>query len=425
MSLQPWMCLPFVLVLLSIAILHSFFPSFWKRYGAWTLSFLALPTVFLTIYLSSKLALRGFVDYVNFILVLGTLYKIGGGLYVSGTPKANPITNMGFMLGGALVANLIGTLGASMLFIRPLIRSNRGRKNSTHVFVFFIFIVSNCGGLLTPLGNPPLFYGFLAGIDFWWMLKLFPVWLFAITLLISIFVALDSYLFLKDPDFKGPLISEVKEPFKILGKWNIVLVGATVLALLAPELLPAHWGWWKMAVRVALLVGIIQLSTKLTPQQIHSSNNFSWEPFKEVALLFAAIFATMPITLEYLQQRAPFLEIDKTAWGFYMLTGALSSTFNNAPTFAAMLSVASGLEKNYPIIELVNNRSLDEIILMAICSASVFFGALTYIGNGPNFLIKAICGSEGIKMPTFLGYMLWSIFILLPVILVTGVLFFI
>lgn len=425
MTLQPWMCAPFVLVLLSIAILHSFFPFFWKKYGLWILSILSLPTIFLTFYLNPGWVVHGFVDYVNFICLLGTLYKIGGGLYISGTPKANPITNVVFMVSGALIANLIGTLGASMLLLRPLIRSNRGRKHETHVFVFFIFIVSNCGGLLTPLGDPPLFYGYLTGVPFWWTLKLFPIWLFAITALCGIFVSLDSYLFLQDPDFRGPHKNEIREPFKILGKWNLLLALCTIFALVVPESLPAEWGYWKLAIRIFLLLGIIQLSEKLTPQQITTSNNFSWEPFKEVAILFAGIFSTMVVTIEFLQQAAPQMQFAKTPWMFFWVTGILSSTLDNAPAYAAMLSIGTALEKTFPVINLFNGRSVDEIILMSISVASVFFGALTYIGNGPNFLVKSICVSENIKMPSFFGFVGWGILFLLPVLFLTALLFFV
>ena len=203
LELQPWFCVPFLAVLFSIAIFPTFWPRFWHKFHFYILMALGIPPFLLALLMKPAWAFDGFIEYANFICLLGALYKVGGGLYVSGAPKANPITNLAYMFFGAVLANIIGTLGSSMLFIRPLIRSNRGRKHEAHVIVFFIFIVSNCGGLLTPLGDPPLLLGFLDGVPFWWTLRLFPVWLFALTALMGIFAALDSYFFLNDPDFRG------------------------------------------------------------------------------------------------------------------------------------------------------------------------------------------------------------------------------
>ncbi len=424
MILYPWFCLPFLAVLLSVAILPTLAPRFWKKFHFLILSMFAIPSLLLTFSYNPHWVLHTLVDYINFILLLGTLYKIGGGLYVTGTPKANPLTNIGYMLVGALLANFIGTLGASMLLIRPLLRSNRGRKNEKHVVLFFIFIVCNCAGMLTPLGDPPLLYGYLAGVPFWWAFKLFPVWMFIITALIAIFAAVDAFFFLNDPDFRGPLKSEIKEPFKILGRWNLVLALLTIAAMVVPQMLHLPNNTWRLALRMFMLIGILEMSNVLTPKQIVSLNNFSWEPFREVMNVFAAIFATMTLTTKYLESIAPHIEKQLNPWVFYWLTGGLSAFLDNAPTYASMLSLATALPESFPIVRLASGATINEMYLMAISVASVCFGALTYIGNAPNLLIKSVAESEGFETPSFIGYFIRAFLFLVPVFLVAGLLFF-
>jgi Na+/H+ antiporter NhaD/arsenite permease-like protein len=329
------------------------------------------------------------------------------------------------MLLGLFLANLIGTLGASMLLIRPLLRSNRGRKHEKHIVIFFIFIVSNCAGMLTPLGDPPLLYGYLVGVPFLWPLKLFPIWFFINSLLIAIFAALDSYFFIRDPDFRGPLKHEAKEPFRILGRWNLVLAVACALVLLLPQWLSLPGEFWSVALRSAGLVVIIYLSDRLTPKQIITLNKFSWEPFKEVMAIFAAIFSTIILTSKYLESVAPNWAHTLKPWSIFWITGIFSSILDNAPTYASMLSVVSSLPESISCVNLNNGKCVEEIYLMAISASSVAFGAATYIGNAPNLLIKALANSEGHRAPTFFGYILWVLAFLLPALFLTGLLFFI
>jgi len=422
MRLPLWSVLPFVGVVLCVAILPGLTPRFWKKYKELLLATLGMPILSLSAAINYHWVVTAFTDYVTFICLLGALYTIGGGLYVHGTPKANPVTNLGFMVLGAIAASLIGTLGASMLLIRPLLRSNRGRKHEAHIVIFFIFIVSNAGGLLTPLGDPPLLLGYLLGVPFWWTLKLFAIWFFVITSLLGIFAALDSYFYLNDPDFRGPVKQDIKANFRIVGRWNLALVMLVIISLLAPRYLP-DYDLWQAAARTSGLVLVMYLSRRVTPKQVEVLNNFSWEPFKEVAVIFAGIFATMIPAINYLEHNASQLGIN-SPWSFFWFSGALSGVLDNAPSYAAFFALAQGLGKDFSMLTLSTGQTISEPLLIALSCGSVFFGAMTYIGNGPNLLVKAVAEEEAVKMPTFFGYLLWSVSFLLPVLLLTAILFF-
>lgn len=423
MKLPLWSIAPFVLVVFSVGILPGLTPRFWKRYSWLLLATFSLPILSLCAAINMNLVVRGFIDYVSFICLLGALFAIGGGLMVQGAPKANPVTNLSYMALGCVLANLIGTLGASMLLIRPLLRSNRGRRHEKHVVIFFIFIVSNAAGLLTPLGDPPLFLGFLLGVPFWWTLKLFPVWFFVVTSLLGIFVALDSYFYLNDPDFRGPLKSETKEPFRITGRWNFALIPLVIAGLILPVSIPATFEVWRAAARVFVLLLVITISQRITPKVIHSANNFSWEPFKEVATIFAAIFITMIPAIDYLESNALSLGID-SPWAFFWYPGFLSGILNNSPVYASFFAMAQGLGKDFVMLPLDDGRQISQALLIALSCGSVFFGAFTYLGNGPNLLVKGVAEEEAVKMPGFFGYLLWSTVFLLPVLFITAGVFF-
>jgi Na+/H+ antiporter NhaD/arsenite permease-like protein len=415
--------LPFVGVLLSVAILPGLTPRFWKKYRALLLTTLSIPVLALSAAINLEWIFQAFTDYVSFICLLGALYSVGGSLYVQGAPKANPLTNVGFMVLGAILGGLIGTLGASMLLIRPLVRSNRGRKHEAHVIIFFIFIVSNVGGLLTPLGDPPIFLGYLAGVPFWWTLKLFPMWLFAITLLSAIFLSIDVYFYLNDPDFRGPLKQDIKLPFKIVGRRNLILIPIIIMGLILPKTYLPLLPFWQVAIRVFCLVFVIFVGHRITPKQVMVMNNFSWEPFKEVAIIFAGIFVTMIPAIKYLELNAVSVGLS-SPWAFYWLSGILSGVLDNAPTFAAFFAIAQGLGKDFATVTLENGGAISFSLLSAISCASVFFGAFTYIGNGPNLLVKNVAEDERVHMPSFLTYILWSTGFLLPVLFLVGVIFF-
>ena len=382
-----------------------------------------MPILSMSLALNYHWVLSSFVDYVSFICLLGALYTLGVGLYVQGTPKANPVTNLGYLAFGAILANLIGTLGASMLLIRPLLRSNRGRKHEAHVIVFFIFIVSNVGGMLTPLGNTPLLFGYLMGVPFWWTLKLFSVWFFVVISLLGIFTALDSYFYLNDPDFRGPMKQEIKINFSILGRWNFILIPVVIAALILPYRILHDYQMWQVAMRVGMLLLVIWVSRRITPHQVNLLNNFSWEPFNEVAVVFAGIFATLIPAIRYLEAHSAFLGIS-SSWSFYWLSGIVSSVLDNAPSYASFFALAQGLGKDFSMLNLENGRSISEPFLTALSCGTVLFGAATYIGNGPNLLVKAVAEEEKIKMPGFFTYILWSICFLVPVLFLTAVLFF-
>jgi Na+/H+ antiporter NhaD/arsenite permease-like protein len=423
MKLPVWSLVPFVGVLLSVALLPGLTPRFWRKYRTLVLTIFGVPVIALCAAIDYNWLVLAFTDYVSFICLLGALFSIGGSLYVHGMPKANPLTNVGFMVLGAILAGFIGTLGSSMLLIRPLIRSNRGRKHEAHVIIFFIFIVSNAGGLLTPLGDPPLFIGYLAGVPFWWTMKLFPIWLFVLAALGAIFLAIDVHFYLNDPDFRGPLKQDIKAKFNIIGRRNLLLIPVLIGGLLLPKILLADYAFWQVALRVMLLVLIIFIGHRITPHQVTQMNNFSWKPFKEVAIIFAGIFLTMVPAVKYLEAHASEIGMS-TPWAFFWVSGILSGVLDNAPTYAGFFAIAQGLGKDFSTINLENGRTISESLLVAISCGSVLFGALTYIGNGPNLLVKGVAEDERIRMPTFFSYMLWSIGFLLPVLFIAGILFF-
>ncbi|MDZ4678439.1 MAG: sodium:proton antiporter [Oligoflexia bacterium] len=424
LDLPIWSIAPFLAIVLSVAILPVLAPRFWHRYHHLLLAMFAIPVIALCAAVNYHWVVHSFVDYVIFICLLGALYSIGGSLLVVGTPKANPVTNLAYMAFGAIIANFIGTLGASMLLIRPLLRSNRGRKHEVHVIVFFIFIVSNVGGLLTPLGDPPLLLGYIMGVPFWWTLKLFPVWFFVVTSLLGIFAALDSYYYLHDPDFRGPMKQElVKETIQITGRWNLALIPVVMAALILPQAIPHEYEMWRHALRATILIGVVYVSGLITPKIVRTLNNFSWEPFKEVAMVFAAIFATMIPAIKYLELHATQLGV-QSAWSFYWLSGIFSGILDNAPTYASFFALAQGLGKDVVSLTLENGTNISETLLTAISCGAVFFGGLTYIGNAPNLLIKAVAEDEKVKMPSFFGFLIWSFAFLVPVLFMTAVLFF-
>jgi Na+/H+ antiporter NhaD/arsenite permease-like protein len=423
MKLPLWSIVPFVLVVLSVALLPGLTPRFWKKYNWLLLATYALPILSLSAAININWVIGAFVDYVSFICLLGALFVIGGGLHVNGSPKANPVTNLSYMALGCVLANIIGTLGASMLLIRPLLRSNRGRKHQAHVVIFFIFIVSNAAGLLTPLGDPPLFLGFLMGVPFSWTLKLFPIWFFVLTSLLGLFVALDASFYVNDPDFRGPLNAETKESFRITGRWNFALIPLVIAGLILPVSIPADLALWRVALRVFILLTAIYLSLRITPKVVHTANNFSWDPFRDVAVIFAAIFITMAPAIYYLEVNAPNVGID-SAWAFFWYPGMLSGIFNNAPVYASFFAMAQGLGKDFIMLNLDGGKQISEPLLMALSCGCVFFGALTYLGNGPNYLVKAVAEEEAVKMPSFFGFLLWSLVFLVPVLFITATVFF-
>ncbi|MCJ8346566.1 sodium:proton antiporter, partial [bacterium] len=322
---------------------------------------------------------------------------------------------------GASIASIVGTTGASMLLIRPLIRANVTRKHVVHIFIFFIFMVSNIGGLLTPLGDPPLFLGFLKGVPFEWTLQLWRPWLFVNVILAIIFFVWDSVVYKKEEYIEEDKVTD-KEPFKLEGLLNFVWLGGVVLsvAFLTPDFL-GKLGVHPMGREVVMFV-LIGLSLVLTSKELREYNEFNYHPIIEVAVLFVGIFVTMIPAINTLQLMGPTLGVSSPAQ-FFWFTGILSSFLDNAPTYVVFFELAGTLGLDPAVYGPIVVNNVPHSILAAISMGAVFMGANSYIGNGPNFMVKAIAEQSGIKMPSFFGYMAYSVGILIPVFLLVHYIF--
>jgi Na+/H+ antiporter NhaD/arsenite permease-like protein len=362
-------------------------------------------------------------EYFAFIVLLGALFVISGGILVEGDIRATPLVNTGFLALGALLASLMGTTGASMLLIRPLLRTNSERKYTLHTPIFFIFIVSNAGGLLTPLGDPPLFLGYLRGVPFEWTFTLWQEWLFVVGILLAIYLLLDTRAYTKET--LGSLAKDIRQvvPLRVNGLINLVWLAGVILAVafLNEKYIgdAAHY-----FVREGVMLAMAALSWFLTPRLFRERQNFNFAPIIEVAVLFIGIFITMIPALMLLEQKGADLGLVHP-WQFFWGTGILSSFLDNAPTYLTFFSLAQAssndLHALYPMVRMIEHIPQNE--LAAISLGAVLMGAMTYIGNGPNFMVKAIVESNGIKMPTFFGYMRWSIIFLLPIFIVVTFIF--
>jgi len=417
---------PFVLMLLAIAI----FPLFWNHWWEKNKNKLIVAVV-LSIPIIIYLFVSGFgnnlyhtivFEYIPFIILLGALFTITGGIYLSGDIEAKPIVNTTFLGIGAVLASLMGTTGAAMLLIRPVIQTNKERVYKVHTILFFIGIVANCGGLLTPLGDPPLFMMYLRGAPFTWFFHLFPEWLLANVLLLIIYFFVDSYFHKKEPAIALERDHTNIKPIKLEGKLNFVWIAGVVLAVafLNKQYIPfIAQNDYYMFIREAAIVGMAALSLLFTTNLLRVSNNFTWEPIKEVAYLFIGIFVTMVPCLLYLESNAKHLGITSPQQ-FYYFTGLLSSFLDNTPTAVTFHSLAMGL--GITTGNLV--AGIPEELLRAISLSAVFFGSMTYIGNGPNFMVKAVAEENNIKMPSFFAYIyMFALIVLLPVYVLIQLLF--
>ena len=446
-TVKLWWIIPFIGILLSIAIFPLVAPVFWHHhYGKisafWGLLFIVLFAGFYGMEMAGFYLLEVYLgEFIPFIVLLLALFTVAGGVRLTGTLRGSPIVNTILLLIGTALASWMGTTGAAMLLIRPIIRANSWRKNQVHIIVFFIFLVANIGGSLTPLGDPPLFLGFLKGVSFFWTTKhmLAPM-LFVVVILLIVFFILDTILYKKET---VPPDDGNKEPLGMQGKRNLLLlpliVGAVVISgIWHPDNTnPADFGIvaWDTCMmtkgaylQVILLLIIAFVSWKITPMSVRQGNGFTWEPILEVAKLFATIFITMvpPIAilragpegaLKFVINAVRNPETGEYVNNmFFWATGALSSFLDNAPTYLVFFNTAGG---NAP--ELMTTLSGT---LLAISAGAVFMGANTYIGNAPNFMVKSIAEERGIKMPSFFGYMGWSIVFLIPVFILVSVIFF-
>jgi Na+/H+ antiporter NhaD/arsenite permease-like protein len=433
-----WTLAPFAALLLAIATLPLLAPGFWddnRRKAAVSLG-ISLPSALWLVLAHgaagwTELGHKA-MEFGSFIALLGALFVISGGIYVRGSLAGTPLVNTAMLGVGAVLASLIGTTGASVLLVRPLLRANRERARKTHIVVFFIFVVSNCGGLLTPLGDPPLFLGFLKGVPFEWTLRLWREWALVNGALLVIFNVWDQWALNRDErESPGALLEDVQhhEPFGVLGGHNLAFLAAIVAVIYASGRgLGSGGAPWPFGAQEGAMLALAAASWLSTNREIHRVNHFSWHPIAEVAALFAGIFVSMTPALLYLNEHAARLVITRPLH-FFWAAGALSSFLDNAPTYLTFAATACGLdgipvEGRYLASFLARGGDNGEI-LAAISAGAVFMGANTYIGNGPNFMVKAIAEHAGVRMPSFFGYMAYSGAVLLPLFGLTTLLFFV
>lgn len=460
---NPWMILPFVALLATIALAPLFAPQFWHHH--YPKVALGLGCVTLAYYLGVRhdwhRVLHVGEEYVTFIVLIGSLFVVSGGIRITIKGEGTPAENVLFLLFGAVLANVVGTTGASMLLIRPWMRLNQYRLTAYHI-VFFIFIVSNVGGALTPIGDPPLFLGYLKGVPFWWVAeKVWPVWLTGVGVLLGMFYLVDRHFYLRAPAAVRARHAEAPDQWRFEGLHNFLFLLLILVAVFIPH--PA-------GLREGLMLAAAVGSWFTTRHELRTANHFTFEPIREVAILFIGIFATMIPALDWLEANARTLLVP-TATSFYWGSGVLSSFLDNAPTYLSFLSAEIGsfvhpsavrhvldtlpqgvaahaattnapvlavLQQYHPADLAAGTLSADHTrvafllanptfarILVALSVGAVFFGANTYIGNGPNFLVKSIAEHHKVPMPTFLGYIIkYSLPCMLPMLLIVWLLFF-
>ena len=450
-----WSIAPFVLLLLAIAILPlvNRCKHFWDRNRNKLLVALVLSVLTLLYYFfvhpvaglgggetgaapTSHLGVIGTVlsaaileAYIPFIILLLALYTISGGIRLEGDLAAHPRTNTAFLGIGALLASLIGTTGAAMLLIRPLLATNSERRHVRHTVVFFIFLVCNVGGCLLPIGDPPLFLGYLKGVPFLWTLRLAVPWAFCVGFLLVVYYIWDSIAYRREKPEDIVVDAAAQKPLSLKGKRNLLYLLGVVLAVgfLIPGkpfiLLPSmEVPEYSREAAMLVLAGLSMLST---PRELRRANQFTFAAIGEVAALFLGIFITMQAPIEILQAHGPSLGLSKP-WHFFWASGTLSSFLDNAPTYVVFFETAKSLTSapGEGILQLFPGHYIRADLLVAVSLGSVFMGANTYIGNGPNFMVKTIAEERGVKMPSFFGYMLYSIAILIVLFLLVTLIFF-
>ena len=409
-TVPPWACAPFVLLLLAIAVLPLAVPHWWEshRNKGWVALLPgAAAAAWVVPNLGSHVLLHTGLEYVSFIVLLGSLFVISGGVFLQGDLRATPAVNSAFLALGGILASFVGTTGASMLLIRPVLKTNSERRHVAHTVVFFIFVVANIGGCLTPLGDPPLFLGYLLGVPFTWTLRLAPHWLLANAMVLTIYYFWDRRAHAREDAAAIALDEAAVRPLRVTGRYNVVLllaVLASVAGLDAPY-------------RELVMLAVSGLSLAVTPRAVREANRFTFHAILEVAALFAGIFLTMVPALDVLRAHGRDLGLAQP-WQFFWATGLLSSFLDNAPTYLTFVAIAQSLGLPPEVIG-VSHR-----VLAAISTGAVFMGANTYIGNGPNFMVRSMAQERGVHMPSFGGYMLYSGAVLIPVFLVITLVFF-
>jgi Na+/H+ antiporter NhaD/arsenite permease-like protein len=431
-DVPAWLILPFGLLLLLIATMPltpAKVKHWWEHYyPVVSCGLAALVGLYYAFGLQGgrSTLLTTTEDYVAFICLIGSLFVVAGGIHIKVKGEATPFNNIVFLAIGAVIANFIGTTGASMVLIRPWIRMNKIRISAYHV-IFFIFIVSNVGGALTPIGDPPLFLGYLKGVPFFWLIQqVFVQWIVTVGLIITVFYFIDRRSFKK---MSAKVQTETAEPdtWRFDGAINVLFLLVIIGAVFLPE---------KFFLREIVMLSAAAASYFLTPKSVHEQNSFSFGPIKEVAFLFVGIFATMMPALGYIDRHGDEFHV-KRPLQYYFASGSLSSVLDNAPTYATFLRLAEATaQKERPadfpanptkeaeVVSVLIAHPVDRLLVIAVSLGAVFFGAMTYIGNGPNFMVKSIAESAGVKVPTFFGYILkYSLPILLPILIASGFFF--
>jgi len=434
-----WSVVPFAGLLLSIALLPMVAEHWWHHNRNQLLVAVGWATpVFLYLgYLAvtddgtlGHDAIHGlkhaFEEYLSFIALLGSLYVISGGILLRGDLEGKPLTNTAFLAIGAVIANIIGTTGASMLLIRPMLRTNKERDHTWHIPLFFIFLVSNIGGALTPIGDPPLFLGYLRGIDFFWTLtSLWTMWLPTVLLLLVMFFALDTMQYRKESAAQVQLDRAQLEPLSVQGNLNFLLLAGVIAAVLVLSPDAEHPDFRQYYVREMAMALLTAGSLFATPRALREANNFDFGPILEVAALFVGIFVAMIPATTLLQEHGAGLGVTEP-WQYFWATGSLSAFLDNAPTYVTFAAMACG---GYEFCETADNLGplsthAESIpVLVAISLGSVFMGAGSYIGNGPNFMVRAIAEQSGYKMPSFFGYCGYAAVFLGPVFVLVTLVF--
>jgi Na+/H+ antiporter NhaD/arsenite permease-like protein len=438
-----WLCTPFALLLAGIALMPFVHQPFWHRHypdfafflaglvAAYYLLAFNHPLAGATLTYGQEKILHAALEYYAFIALVGGLFVVSGGIHIEFRGHATPLVNTALLALGSVLANIVGTTGASMLLIRPFMRINRGRLRPTHV-VFFIFIISNCAGCLTPIGDPPLYLGYLSGVPFLWTLThMWQEWAFVIALLLAVFFAFDVF------GGRAPISALPPAPppdhphrpvaprlgLKVRGRSGMIFLALIIGGVFIDPLLKHYLGIEGIPVGATFQIAMAIAAWLLAPRQIHAENAFTFGPAQEVALLFAGIFLTMAPALGYLSAHGPSLG-PHAPTSFYFGTGLLSAVLDNAPTYLNFLQIAFGPTEITPDnVGAFLAKPGGALTLKAISTGAVFFGAMTYIGNGPNFMVKAIAESAGVRMPSFFGYLLRAVVLLLPVLVAHWLLF--
>ena len=440
-------CIPFAGILLCIALFPLVMPTWWEEHQApvvlaWSLAFIVPFVMGFGAHHTAEVVLECIInDYLTFIVLLFGLFCVAGNITLEGDLAGSPRINVGLLLFGTLLSSWVGTTGASMLMVRPIIKMNSWRKRKRHIMIFFIFLISNIGGCLTPIGDPPLLMGFMRGVPFFWSLRLLPILAFNAAVLLFVFYHLDMRAYRKDiAEGRKPDISKPGTEIRIAGLHNLIFLAAIVVAVLLSGTLPSLPLFrnadgtvrgipilgevtltWPAVIEIAIILASAWLSFRTTSAKVRTENHFTWGAIKEVAILFIGIFITMQPALMILKANGASLGLD-SPYQMFWATGALSSFLDNTPTYLVFLTTAGSLSFTEGLATALG--TVPAKMLVAISCGAVFMGANTYIGNAPNFMVKSISDENGVRMPSFFGYILWSLGFLIPVFILDTLIFF-